>query len=186
MSLTMASSSESAETPVKASRDVYQAAEEAIDLVRSLSESKALLGTNPQEAWNQLDAARNKLIRAWDALDVAMKDSGTSNKKQESSEDEIDEERIRVEYMDMVTDAFQDVLEDMRQKQGDQLDVEVLIDCLSSGLELLTDQDKKWLLEEIDRDDNDATSEKEPGDGLTPHERRRRELGFRLSTDESS
>jgi hypothetical protein len=182
----MASRSETppagSKTPVKASRDVYQAAEEAIDLVQNLSESKALLRKDPQEAWIQLDAARNKLIRAWDALDVAMKDSGANHKKKDS----IDEDRIRVEYMDLVTDAFQDALEDMRQKQGDQLDVDVLIDCLSSGLELLTDQDKKWLLEETDRNDQDAMSEKEPGDGLTPHERRRRELGFRRSLDESS
>jgi hypothetical protein len=159
---------------------VHRAAEEAIELVQSLSESKELVGTDPQAAWQQLDAARQKLIDAWDALDVALKsrEKSSSGEGSESSSDVpaegIDEDRIRVEYMDMITDAFQDVLEDLRQKQGDQLDVEVLIDCLSSGLELLTQQDKEWLLDEQEPEMSE----------LTPHERRRRDLGLLSSTDE--
>lgn len=159
---------------------VHRAAEEAIELVQSLSESKELVGTDPQAAWQRLDAARQKLIDAWDALDVALTSRGTSSSGEgsESSSDVpaegIDEDRIRVEYMDMITDAFQDVLEDLRQKQGDQLDVEVLIDCLSSGLELLTQQDKEWLLDEQEPEMSE----------LTPHERRRRDLGLLSSTDD--
>jgi hypothetical protein len=177
------SSSTQPSVTAKASRDVYEAAEEAIELVQSLSESKALLGSDPQHAWNQLDAARNNLIRAWDALDAAMKNSSTGSSTKNESNDELHEDRIRVEYMDMITDAFQDVLEDMRQKQGDQLDVDVLIDCLSSGLELLTDQEKLWLLEDVDQSKLDAESRKERDHDLTPHERRRRELGFQVSDE---
>jgi hypothetical protein len=156
---------------------VHRAAEEAIELVQSLSESKELVGTDPQAAWERLDAARQKLIAAWDSLDVALKSRGNPSGAGSSSDipaEGLDEDRIRVEYMDMITDAFQDVLEDLRQKQGDQLDVEALIDCLSSGFELLTQQDKEWLLDE---------QEPETAD-LTPHERRRRDLGLRSTTDE--
>lgn len=153
---------------------VHRAAEEAIELVQSLSESHELVGADPQAAWRRLDAARQKLIDAWDDLDVALKSGGKPSGEGSSSapKEDLEEDRVRVEYMDMITDAFQDVLEDLRQKQGDQLDVEALIDCLTSGLELLTQQDKEWLLDDQEPEMSD----------LTPHERRQRDLGLRSAS----
>lgn len=86
--------------------------------------------------------------------------------------------------MDMITDAFADVLEDLRQKEGDSLDVDVLVDCLQSGIDLMTQEDKEFFLmseRSIKIEDNDEPFEDDDEDGkLTPHELRRRQLGFHI------
>jgi len=98
----------------------------------------------------------------------------------------------------MVTEAFADVLDNLRSEEGDDLDVDVLVDCLQSGLELMTQQDKELLLMsrqnsgeewaegddgegmDIAQDEPGASPKPGPGRGLTPHEKRRRELGFHV------
>jgi hypothetical protein len=88
---------------------------------------------------------------------------------------------LRVQFMDMITTAFADVLEEMKESAGDTMDVDVLVDCLQSGLEILSPEDQEfWALEQDDSDGDEADMEEE--DVLTPHEQRRRERGFHVET----
>jgi len=82
----------------------------------------------------------------------------------------------------MITDAFSDVLEDLRTKsstEDDPIDVETLVDCLQSGLDLLNQGSKYYSrsLSETDFESGDGGGNVS-GDELTPHESRRRQLGF--------
>lgn len=181
----------------------------------------------PDDIFNALDTARTKLINAWDDLEqecVRVKQreeeenvedddwSTTKNNKTKKIKDQQkqqlqqleESEKIKVAYIDMITDAFADALEDMRQQEGDNLDVDVLIDCLQSGLDLMSKEEKElFLIGELQRkasggdgDANDKEEEevermvdKEEYDTvMTPHERRRRELGFgrRMVSEEPS
>lgn len=148
---------------------VHAAAEQAAKILTEYSEKDAedSCWESPDDIFAQLDAARNQLTQAWAHLDATLA-AGERTK-------EIDQERVRVAYMDMVTDAFADVLEDLRQQQGDELDVDILVDCLQSGLDLWSSEEKELLLQE-----SSGELENEEDDGLTPHERRRRQLGFQL------
>jgi hypothetical protein len=113
--------------------------------------------SNPQEIFDQLDAARKEVMDAW--RDVQVKAAIPSQ--------EIDDTSFRVLYLDMITDAYADVLDQLRK--DDIVDVNVLIDCLQSGVDFLTSEEKELFLQ-------DVTMEEEGG--LTPHEKRRRALGF--------
>lgn len=163
------------------SEAVHRAAAEALEVVQSLSnELSANDNADAERAQSQLNAARNKLTGAWDALQRAMDEAGPEAidpgaKTKGDEHNDIDEDRLQVEYMDMITDAFQDVLEDLRLKQGDDLDVDALVDCLQSGLDLFSQQDKAWFLETHVQPTTNADDRNEE---LTPHEKRRRALGF--------
>jgi hypothetical protein len=114
------------------------------------------------------------------------------------------EQIIRMAYMDMITDAFADVLEDLRQKQesDDPIDVETLVDCLQNGLDvLLVSNNNNYRLSSFSEtdfefgggdttrsednnvgDDSNKSDDDEDDEDvkLTPHESRRRQLGYLL------
>lgn len=123
-----------------------QAATEALDLVRKFADEPL---DDPHEMLSQLDAARTKLQAAVAAPSV---------------EGPITTPQLQAAYMDMITDAFADVLMDM---QGN--DVDILVDCLQSGLDLMNQEERDFFLEE---DDDDTTE--------LPHDQRRREAGFEV------
>jgi hypothetical protein len=80
----------------------------------------------------------------------------------------------------------------LRNSDTDTLNVDVLVDCLQSGLELLNQEDKDILFRGMDDDDVGAVDvdDDDKGQGvkdmdqddekLTPHEGHRRKLGFAL------
>jgi len=115
---------------------------------------------NPQDIFDQLEMARREVTEAW--------------KKGENEEgDDFDDSRFRTLYMEMITDAFADSLETLRESEGNHLDVEVLVDCLQSGIELLSMQEKELLMSVYD----DKFSEIDHS-ARTPHEKQRFEEGF--------
>lgn len=108
-----------------------------------------------------------------------------------------DKQILRMAYLDMITDAFADCLEDLRNRQNnagnddDPINVETLVDCLQSGLDLLASNNRLLSsLSETDFEFNDGGDD----DGnrsdddvkLTPHESRRRQLGFALQEEPST
>ena len=129
----------------------------------------------------------------------------TKTAQDQSLQQEEQQQIIRMAHMDMITDAFGDVLEDLRKRQesgddkNDPLDMDTLVDCLQSGLDLVF-QNNRMLSNPSATDfqfvDPNATttaatnttattaSSKESDDeeqvNLTPHERRRRQLGYLL------
>ena len=90
---------------------------------------------NPDQIYQQLDQARTNITRAWEDLDALVTKDREAAIAAAAAEATTDKEKLRVAYMDMITDSFADVLEDMRLNaaKNDPLDVEVLVDCLQSG-----------------------------------------------------
>ena len=76
-------------------------------------------------------------------------------------------------YVDLITDSFADVLDEMRKEED--VNVDILVDCLQSGIELLSNEEVELMMEQ-EEDDMEADDE----ESLTPHEQRRRELGFNV------
>jgi hypothetical protein len=129
---------------------------------------------DPHAMFDAMKVARGELMSAWNELNATTTTITESN----DSGNEKREGDFRAAYVDMVTDAFADVLENMRNNEAQEIDLDILVDCLQSGYDLLTMQDKDIFfreLEEGEAEDEDDT------DNATPHERRRRELGFDVS-----
>jgi hypothetical protein len=112
----------------------------------------------------RLDQARQELQEAWNSV------------KEEKPQ--LDRKVIRTAmYIDLITDSFSDVLEELRNNED--VDVAVLVDCLQSGLELLSTEEAELMMEE-----EEETGENNDGEEkLTPHELRRRELGFTVQQE---
>ena len=172
----MSSSTTSSIVPFEsaAHQRLDEAAVRASELVERLVEADVDENDSPwrqpDRILQQLNQARNDLSQAWKDYE---QEYITSKKKTTPS---LDPERCRALYMDMITDAFADTLENMRTTANTELDVDLLVDCLQSGLELLSEEDQVDLLlapeEEGDRmDDGD--------NDLTIHEKLRREKGLR-------
>jgi hypothetical protein len=166
---------------------VDEAVRKALDLVQQFSEydpnDHQGPWMNPDNIYQQLDQARTEISQAWKELDAVVKND---HEAENATTATTDKDKIRVAYMDMITDSFSEVLENLRLNAapGDPLDVEVLVDCLQSGLDLLN-MNGSIQLSEADflwnEDDEDTTNEmNDDEDTLTPHERRRRQLGFHL------
>lgn len=170
---------------------VNEAVRKALDLVKQFSECDPNdhqgPWENPDNIYQQLDQARTGITLAWEELDAVVTKDREADIATTAAATTTDKEKLRVAYMDMITDSFADVLEDLRQNaaKGDPLDVEVLVDCLQSGLDLLN-MNGSIQLSEADflwnEDDEDTMNENynDDEDKLTPHERRRRQLGFHL------
>lgn len=158
---------------------VDEAAQQAIELIEKFGALDPHDLSNadnpwrhPEQVFAELDAARTKLTDAWEAFKSKMETC-----KDESSEKQSSfKEDFRVAYTNMVTDAFADVLEDLRNKNED-IDVDVLVDCLQSGMEIMTQDEKELFMEESDVVDEDT---EEQDSKLTPHEARRRQLGYHV------
>jgi len=148
-----------------------QASCKAINLVRQFAEqdpndiSTENPWLNPTRMFEELDVARLQVLQAAETLKQAVS-QGDSDICELPA---YDEDYLRAQFMDMITDAFSDVLTSMK---GQEVDVDVLADCLQSGMDLLSQEDRDFFLQDID-DDSPAEKEK-----LTPHEARRRKLGF--------
>jgi hypothetical protein len=112
---------------------------------------------NPGDMWAQLDKARDDIQEAW----------GTTEEAKEQPDHKV---AFTAMYIDLITDSFADVLDDMRK--DDAVDVDILVDCLQSGLELLSTEEVDLMMEQEDDMEEEGT--------LTPHEQRRRELGFHV------
>jgi len=113
---------------------------------------------NPQDMWTRLDQAREDLQEAWRSIP--------------EEKPQLDRKVIRTAmYIDLITDSFSDVLEELHTNEN--VDVNILVDCLQSGLELLSSEEAELMMEQEEDDEDDE-------DDLTPHEQRRRELGFNV------
>ena len=147
---------------------VDAAATKAVDLVQAFAEEDPADATscwqNPSHMLEQLNEARRGAMEAWKSLQDAKAEQEASQKIV------LVEQDLRAQFMDMVTDAFADVLAEMKDKE-ENIDLDILVDCLQSGMEILSQEDKEFLMD-------DSTEE----DVVAPHEELRRELGFHVET----
>lgn len=143
---------------------VEEAVQTAYNTIQSISADLQLKHDTPKEdVMAELDTARLNLQRAWQDLH--------NTKEEDAIKDKNKNDQVRLACLAMITDSFGDVLDEMRNQET--IVLEVLVDCLQSGLDLVCEFDEELLVE----DDNDDNQEDGPYE--TPHERRRRALGYR-------
>jgi Mg2+ and Co2+ transporter CorA len=126
---------------------------------------------NPEEMHGTLSGARLELMQAWEEL-KAEHERKQRLSSEENEAQAVDPEEFRALYMDMITDAFADALEGMRQQKDDDIDLDILVDCLQSGIDLLDSAERDSFFRSFD------DLEDEDEDALPIHEIRRRELGY--------
>ena len=68
----------------------------------------------------------------------------------------------------------------MREAEGDQLDVDVLVDCLQSGMDLLNEEDRDGFFEAFEKGSAGEDEDSDKGPSRSVHEMRRHELGLDL------
>ena len=158
---------------------IEEATIKAIDLIRSYIERDPRDGAaenpwkNPQAMLEELDRARDLVVAAW--KEEAEEDTKRAENGEGVTEGEVDNnEDFRAAYVDMIANAFADVLEDMRANNSEELDVDILVDCLQSGMDILTMEEKELFMGGDDE-------ELEDDSGVTPHEQRRVQLGLHVS-----
>jgi hypothetical protein len=176
---------------------LHESIQDAIQLLQQYSEDFDTMKTNPDQVFESLDQARNRIALAVDSLEKSVNNELPVNgcKRTDNVFDPAnvalsEQDHIRIAYLNMITDAFSDVLEDLRSKDtekdsGAVVDLDILADCLQSGYDMLamlgqnsytswTENDFLWNDEHDDLMNDTADAD------LTPHERHRQELGFQL------
>lgn len=117
--------------------------------------------SNPDEIFAQLDEARRNVINAWKSTAIVDESK------------ELDDAAFRMLYLEMVTDAFSTVLENLRH-ENQNVDVNILVDCLESGMEFLTSEEREFFAD----DEMDAEIEES---STSVSERKIHELGLTQS-----
>ena len=192
--MTPSSTSTASLVDVAQASRVEQAVSSAIELVREFSERDPHDGDaenpwkNPQAMLEQLDQARDAIVTAWATKDNndSGNDTTTTTAQTTPQEDDTNNSNvggdIRAAYMDMITNAFADVLEDMRNKAGneEELDVDILVDCLQSGMDFMSGEERDiFMMDDDDTNENKDDDILDPS-GPTPHEERRLQLGLHV------
>jgi hypothetical protein len=143
----------------------------AIALIEDFSEQDPYnpesVWRDPEQIFHQLDMARAEVLDAWNDYQTRNQDT----QRPLSKEKDEDETSFRVYYLDMITDSFADVLDELRNDPA--FDVGVLVDCLQSGMDFLTTEEK-LLFWQDENDDIYDDNENE----ISSHEKNRRALGF--------
>ena len=161
----------------RAASKAFELIQEYADVEDPHSDSDDNPWKNPKEMFKSLDKARSELNQAWaDHQEFLAPNSDQDNKKTSDGETAVrNSEEFRAMYMDMITDAFADVLEDMREST-EVIDVDILVDCLQSGIELLSVEDREGFFQDLEKDfENDM---EDTNSGPSYHEIRRREMGL--------
>lgn len=140
-------------------------ASKAVDLVQSFAEQDPAdphsCWQNPSRMFDRLDQARAEALQAWKVLEEAQE---KGNDKEPVI---VRDQDLRAQFMDMITSSFADVLDEMKEREN--IDLDILVDCLQSGMDIMSQEDKEYFMMM-----DDAAAEED----VTPHEERRRELGF--------
>lgn len=140
--------------------------------------------------------------------DLAVSREGDKNHSRNGRRLADEEEAFTRVYMEFVTEAFGEELDGIRRKgrsdtgkkstmsegnpfvipraeesdeedalgPADAIDVDVLVDCLKSGSHILTQEERELLSQDHQLRNCRSSSNKRPT--MTPHERRRQNLGF--------
>jgi len=149
-----------------------EAAFKAATLAKTFGE-KDPFDNDPENPWRDVDNMFDQMRDAVKEVQKYRRPDPVSK-----DEDEIDEsdDTFREQYIEMMTEAFAEDIEEIRGKSGseDEVDVNILAECLSSGMEMFSKDEKVLFLEER------LGRSEESNDGLTPHERRRQEIGHNI------
>jgi ABC-type transporter MlaC component len=168
------------------------------DISKSSSEMK---NKDPTKMYDSIEQSTNTMVNTWSEYYSQLEELNMKIEKDK------DEETFRKVYMDMITKAFADELDDLRHgrvkdkgkkkkkkaMEGEEVlkqhnvivpninkeeilkgdDVKVLVSCLESGMDIWTDDEKRFL---ISKKESQKTNTKSDEKVITLHERRRRAL----------
>jgi hypothetical protein len=159
-----------------------QASEDAVELIQNYAAADPLAEGSPwqqpQEILDALQRSRTAIQDAWKQYQEALQQNFDEEKETKT----LSDEEFRILYMDMITDAFGDVLENMRTG-NDKMDVDVLVDCLQSGMEILEDNDRTQdFLDSM----TEMPSMEDDEDDVPVHQRMQEALGLRSPVQSSS
>mmetsp|Transcript_20430 Transcript_20430/g.37029 ORF Transcript_20430/g.37029 Transcript_20430/m.37029 type:complete len:226 (-) Transcript_20430:68-745(-) len=206
-----------AQQRVVVARRVERAATHAANLLHDMSSAQVASSSSSSSLENgdengddnkmyaQLDEARNSVLAACTSMTTPLVDDSEQEDNQGVMMDS--HATFRAAYVDVMTQAFAQELEDMRQPPGREnasssavavetkddepenttvvMDVHALVDCLESGIHSWTPDERDLFLQShadddtnTMEDDNMVDDHNKDGQSLTPHERRRQLLGF--------
>jgi len=124
--------------------------------------------TNPKSIFETLEDHRTKIRMAFSQLREAQQlDKITDPKKCEDDD-------IKMAYIDMMVSSFGDHLNEIKETDGD-VDVDLLADCLQSGIELWSQTDKIHFMAAIEGDEE---SQEDEDEHLPVHKQRQQLLGL--------
>eukprot|EP00538_Stauroneis_constricta_P007293 CAMPEP_0119560822 /NCGR_PEP_ID=MMETSP1352-20130426/15970_1 /TAXON_ID=265584 /ORGANISM="Stauroneis constricta, Strain CCMP1120" /LENGTH=220 /DNA_ID=CAMNT_0007608883 /DNA_START=48 /DNA_END=707 /DNA_ORIENTATION=+ len=126
---------------------------------------------NPYKMYSQLEQVRDELNEAWKEQPKMQQQAPDSSSNLLSPDD------FRAFYIDLVTDAFADSLQAM-QESGDEINLDVLADCLQSGMDLYDDRDRELLYQEFGESTPDADEGMAETMTMTQHEKHQMDLGI--------
>jgi hypothetical protein len=118
---------------------------------------------NPDRIIGELSECRNELVHAWNEWDHATGPS-SSEEEEDSSRPAGDttDKNIQSLFLEMMTDTFQDTLEQMRIQSSsstspnamvmdsEDLPLDILVDCLQSTIDLFTPHELHELLNTVE------------------------------------
>lgn len=153
---------------------VEEAASRAAELVKYYSEIDPYDDTDPNNPWRNPQGIFDALCLARARVVAAAHDDDKDEQHVVSTTKGSNDD-FRAIYIGMITDAFAEELEALRNS-NEEIDVDVLVDCLQSGMDLLTREEKAML----HREHAAALTKQDKlkAHSLTPHEVRQRQLGF--------
>ena len=101
-----------------------------------------------KESFDSLLHIRKAMKRTWDNIQKEELQDKTRIKvpRQANTDD------LQTSYVDTMTDAFVDSLEALRQQQeaaGEEVDVDILVEAMKSGIDLLNLEEKQFFLQEL-------------------------------------
>lgn len=175
--------------------------DQALELINSLSNQPQRFEGDPGDLFDRMDEMRQNLQLAWkDVLEENNADSqvdDSSNKKgskrgldsKVQNGSNMTEEEYRLAYIDTMTEVMAEPLDAMRQQhEQDQqaasgktaldMDINLIVDVLQSGIDLLDPDEKMLFLEELQAIVKDENDDDEIKPGQSIHMMRRKELGF--------
>lgn len=151
----------------------------AVEAIEKYAEDEKTFFESPKEMFEDLVRIRKDIKDAWREAKAEI-DENTVRETAEIPEPAD----FRSSYVEMMTDAFAEPLEEMRLQQepagANDVDVNILVECMQSGIDLLTPEEKQFFLDELEVTEIDAKE----NDGEPYHTVRRRELGYDVKMPE--
>jgi hypothetical protein len=168
---------------------IAAAATRAVDHIQSFATDAATTDTGAMDpaVWETLRHDRTALLQAWEDYRAV---SAPGNETVTSSDRAERHARVRESYVSQATEVFADDLarfhgldddndnddNDTNHNNNSNVDVDVLVECLQSGYDDMAEEEKEWYWEELQ--ESEQSQLHGASTQLTPHEERRRYLGF--------
>ena len=168
---------------------LVETTDQALELIDSLAGQRERFEGDPGDLFDQMDEMRQQLQAAWkEVLDQQetnqVEDDKDAQQAHPASSSQTkrkvpeDDDKFREAYVETMTEVLADPLDAMRQQYeqemgGRDLDIDLLVDALQSGIDLLHPEEKMLFLEELN-----AMEQNEEAKGESIHTMERRKLGF--------